>query len=149
MSGAHGRQELLCNSWVGKFLRNSGQCLNIKRQVGVLLWEHRGWILRMAFSYKAKAFRTTAFFPLFQHTAFYFPPTYVGPPLSPERETFCMLSICRAFAYLLFLKENIPLHSCNLQRLHRPENPSGFLPTYEPLLIPTCESKKDSHRQQT
>ena len=29
----------------------------------------------MAFSYKAKAFRTTAFFPLFQHTAFYFPPS--------------------------------------------------------------------------
>ena len=27
---------------VGKFLRNSGQCLNVKRQVGVLLWEHRG-----------------------------------------------------------------------------------------------------------
>ena len=54
MSGAHGRQELLCNSWVGKFLRNSGQCLNIKRQVGVLLWEHRGWMLHMAFSYKAK-----------------------------------------------------------------------------------------------
>ena len=30
------------------------QCHNIKRQVGVLLGEHRGWILRMAFSYKAK-----------------------------------------------------------------------------------------------
>ena len=46
-----------------------------KGQVGVLLGEHRGWILHMAFSYKAKAFRTTAFFPLFQHTAFYFPPS--------------------------------------------------------------------------
>ena len=34
---------------VGKFLRNSGQCLNVKRQVGVLLEEHRGWMLRMAF----------------------------------------------------------------------------------------------------
>ena len=39
-----------------------------KGQVGVLLGEHRGWMLHMAFSYKAKAFRTTAFFPLFQHT---------------------------------------------------------------------------------
>ena len=39
---------------VGKFLRNSGQCLNIKRQVGVLLWEHRGWILRMASLYKGR-----------------------------------------------------------------------------------------------
>ena len=28
--------------------------LTTKGQVGVLLWEHRGWILRMAFSYKAK-----------------------------------------------------------------------------------------------
>ena len=35
-------------SQVGKFLRNSGQCLNVKRQVGVLLLEHRGWILRIA-----------------------------------------------------------------------------------------------------
>ena len=52
MSRAHGQQELPCNSWVGKFLRNSGQCLNIKRQVGVLLWEHREWILRMASLYK-------------------------------------------------------------------------------------------------
>ena len=46
-----------------------------KGQVGVLLDEHRGWMLHMPFSYKAKAFRTTAFFPLFQHTAFYFPPS--------------------------------------------------------------------------
>ena len=60
-----------------------------KGQVGVLLGEHRGCMLHMAFSYKAKAFRTTAFFPLFQHTAFYFPPTYVGPPFSPERS--CVL----------------------------------------------------------
>ena len=35
-------------------------------------------MLHMAFSYKAKAFRTTAFFPLFQHTAFYFPPPAKG-----------------------------------------------------------------------
>ena len=28
--------------------------LTSKGQVGVLLGEHRGWILRMAFSYKAK-----------------------------------------------------------------------------------------------
>ena len=105
--------------------------LTLKGQVGVLLGEHRGWMLHMAFSYKAKAFRTTAFFPLFQHTAFYFPPSGEpdyqtirhqtgslcgflsnkknsehlhaflfsniccadGPPFSPERETFCMLSV--------------------------------------------------------
>ena len=49
---------------VGKFLRNSGRCLNIKRQVGVLLWEHRGWMLHMAFSYKAKTWHTSARFPI-------------------------------------------------------------------------------------
>ena len=48
MNKVHGRQELPRNSRVGKFLRNSGRCLNIKKQVGVLLGEHRGWILRMA-----------------------------------------------------------------------------------------------------
>ena len=32
--------------------------------------------------------------------------------------------------------------------MHGPENSSGFLPTYEPWLIPTCESS-DLHRQQT
>ena len=31
-------------------------------------------MLHIAFSYKAKTFRTTAFFPQFKHTAFYFPP---------------------------------------------------------------------------
>ena len=48
--------------------------LTSKGQVGVLLGEHRGWILRMAFSYKAKTFRTTAFFPLcsnIQHSTFH------------------------------------------------------------------------------
>ena len=38
--------------------------LTLKGQVGVLLGEHRGWILRMAFSYKAKTFRTTTRFPM-------------------------------------------------------------------------------------
>ena len=38
--------------------------LTSKGQVGVLLGEHRGWILRMAFSYKAKTFRTTTRFPM-------------------------------------------------------------------------------------
>ena len=48
--------------------------LTTKGQVGLLLWDHRGWMLHIAFSYKAKTFRTTAFFPQFKHTAFYFPP---------------------------------------------------------------------------
>ena len=41
-----GRQESCRDSWVC--------ALTSKWQVGMLLWEHRGWILRMAFSYKAK-----------------------------------------------------------------------------------------------
>ena len=33
---------------------------------------------------------------------------------------------------------------CTVSRIHY-----GFLPTYEPWLIPTCDSFLDSHRQQT
>ena len=40
----------------------------------------------------------------------------------------------QSFCILVFLKENIPLHSCNLQRLHRPENPSGFLLSKDKVL---------------
>ena len=38
--------------------------------------------------------RTSACFPISQHSGFYFPPFVEtnGPPFSPERETFCMLS---------------------------------------------------------
>ena len=50
--------------------------LNVKRPGRCAPWRAQGgWMLHMAFSYKAKAFRTTSFFPLFQHTAFYFPPS--------------------------------------------------------------------------
>ena len=31
--------------------------------------------------------------PIDSHIAFYFPPTSVGSPLSPERETCCMLPL--------------------------------------------------------
>ena len=64
-------------------------------QVGVPPAEAQGrWMLHMAFSYKAKILHTSARFPMLQHTAFYFPPFAKanGPPFSPERETFCMLS---------------------------------------------------------
>ena len=48
-AGAHGRQELPCNSRVsmspiGSYVGG----LTSKGQVGMLLGEHRGWILRMA-----------------------------------------------------------------------------------------------------
>ena len=84
-------------------------------------------------------------FPNIQHSTFHQP--QAGPPFSPERETFCIFLLI-SFSMLVFLKENIPLCSCNPIGLHGLENPSGFLPTYEPWLIPTCESY-DSHRQQT
>ena len=41
-----GRQESCRDSWVC--------ALTSKWQVGVLLWEHRGWILRMASLYKGR-----------------------------------------------------------------------------------------------
>ena len=49
------------------------QCLNIKRQVGVLLWEHRGWILRMASLIKIEKQHITVI-PSDSHSGFYFPP---------------------------------------------------------------------------
>ena len=91
--------------------------------------------------FRLKELRTTACFPTFQHRGFYFPPsaskdravnsmeikdfiilwTYsqwrqaivVMPPISPERETFRMLSICKAFAFLMYSTKTGTL-SCDL-----------------------------------
>ena len=64
-----------CGSQVGMSPMGSYVCgLTSKGQVGVLLWEHRGWMLHMAFSYKTKILHTSARFPMLEHTAFYFPP---------------------------------------------------------------------------
>ena len=54
-----------------------------------------------------------------------------GPPLSPERETCCMLSICRAFEFLPLYKRIfrfVPAISldCTVSRIQ-----PGFLPTCE------------------
>ena len=45
-------------------------------------------------SFRLKEFITFACFPTSQHRGIYFPPFAKanGPPFSPERETFCMLS---------------------------------------------------------
>ena len=126
MSRAHGQQELPCNSWVGKFLRNLGLCLNIKRQVGVLLGEHRGWILRMAFSYNAKIFRTTAFFSLFQHTAFYFPPPAKGwrSILSLQRgKRAACFPLAELLNSYIYTREHSASPLVKQHVLHRPENP--------------------------
>ena len=53
MSRAHGQQELPCNSRVGMSpIGSYVSGLTSKGQVGVLLGEHRGWILRIASLYK-------------------------------------------------------------------------------------------------
>ena len=49
--------------------------LTSKGQVGVLPGEHRGWILRMDFLYKAKTFRTTTRFPVSPQRGINYPPT--------------------------------------------------------------------------
>ena len=104
--------------------------LTSKGQVGVLLGEHRGWILRMAFSYNAKIFRTKVFFPLFQHTAFYFPPPAKGwrSILSLQRGK---RAACFPFVQLLdsyLFPEDTPYFPCRT---------FYFALTYEPWLIPT------------
>ena len=65
---------------------------------------HRGWMLHMAFSYKVKILRTTASFPPFKHTAFYFPPSAAQMvPLSLQKgASFSKLNFFLAFVFLRF-----------------------------------------------
>ena len=110
--------------------------LTSKGQVGMLLGEHRGWMLHMAFLYKAKILCTTAFFPRFQHTAFYFPPFVEtnGPPLSPERETCCMLSICGAFEFLPLYKRTFRFTPAICKDCTAPRIQHGFLLSKDKVL---------------
>ena len=68
-------------------------------QVGVPPAEAQGgWMLHMAFSYKAKILHTSARFPMLEHTAFYFPPAAGwSPSLSREEK------VSHAFLFLDFL----------------------------------------------
>ena len=111
MSCAHGRQELPCNSWVGKFLQNSGQCLNVKRQVGVLLWGHRGWILRIASLIKIERQHNPSFLLIHIVDSTFHQPQ-AGPPLSPERETCCMLFHVLTMWSQLFIRQTIRPEAC-------------------------------------
>ena len=95
--------------------------LTSKGQVGVLLWEHRGWILRMAALIKGRlsdnrpeacgaSFQTSegehqhAFlFPNIQHSTFPHQPKAGGPPLSPERKVFCGLPFSELLYSYVFL----------------------------------------------
>ena len=55
-----------------------GSALKIKRRGGMLLGEHRGWMLHMAFSYKAKILCTTACFPVSPQRGINYPPPAFG-----------------------------------------------------------------------
>ena len=134
------RQESFQDSRVGG--------LTSKGQVGVLLWEHRGWMLHMALSYKAKNIGYNSMLSSVPTYSILLSTIFDGPPLSPERETCCMLSICGAFEFLPLYKRTFRFVPAILEDCTVPRIRSGFLPTYEPWLIPTCESY-DSHRQQT
>ena len=68
------------------------------------------------------------FIPSDSHSGFYFPPTSVGPPFSPERETFCVLSFHTTFGFLLFIGK---LSFC---RCSKPI----CQPLTSDLLSPTC-----------
>ena len=69
--------------------------LNIKRRVGVLLGKHKDWILWMA-SFMKKTDGTISTLPFAQTYSNLLSPTsqkLAVRPFSPERETYCVLSI--------------------------------------------------------
>ncbi len=90
------------------FLRSRVGALTSSWQVGAIPQELQGgWILRIASFIKSKVYHIPAI-PFASHSGFYFPPTFVGPPLSPERKTCCMLCICEALAFFrLYLRSVI------------------------------------------
>ena len=57
-------------------------------------------------SLRLKGLRTSARFPLFKHTAFYFPPSTEadGPPFSPERSFVSQDKLFLSFGILTFFK---------------------------------------------
>ena len=103
-AGAHGRQELPCNSRVGMSpIGSYVGGLTSKGQVGVLLGEHRGWILRMAalikgrlsdnrpeagglpFRLKNSEHLHAFLYPHKEESTIHHPPQRTVHPFSPER----------------------------------------------------------------
>ena len=78
-------------SQVGKFLRNSGQCLNVKRQVGVLLLEHRGWILRIASLIKIEKQHNPSFLQIHILDS-----TFHHPPRRMDSRHFFVSNACKS-----------------------------------------------------
>ena len=71
-----------------------------------------------------------------------------GPPFLSRKELRFASFPFLSFRILIFYKEKFLFTPAILLDCTVPRIRSGFLPTYEPWLIPTCESY-DSHRQQT
>ena len=107
MSRAHGWQEMPCNSWVGKFLRNSGQCLNVKRQVGVLLGSTGGGYCVWLFHIKQKHFVQQHSFLCsnIQHSTFPHQPKAGGPSSLSREGNVLHAFLLLAFAFLIFTRE--------------------------------------------
>ena len=97
------------------------QLINTSRPASNLKERPENWLLRIEIWFGKRRifikglFVTSLCFPLSQHRGFYFPPSDKsdGPPFSPERETCCMLSICRTIAFLTYNAET-GISSCNL-----------------------------------
>ena len=75
----------------------------------------------------------------------------VLPPFSPERETCCMLSFCRAFEFLPLYKRTSRFTPAILEDCTVPRIRSGFLPTCEALqgFTPTRKWRRHFCRQRT
>ena len=71
-----------------------------------------------------------------------------GPPFLSRKELRSARFPCVSFSVLKFYKRIFLFTPAICKDCTVPRIRSGFLPTYEPWLIPTCESS-DSHRQQT
>ena len=111
-------------------------------------------MLHMAFSYKAKNIAYNSMLSYALTYSILLSPTsqrLAVHPLSPERETCCMLSFCRAFEFLPLYKRTfrftpaIPL-DCTVPRIR-----SGFLPTCEAQqdFTPTQKWRRHFCRQRT
>ena len=120
MSGAHGRQELPCNSRVGMSpIGSYVGGLTSKGQASVLPKEHRGWILRMAALIKGRLSDN--------QTSDRKP---VGLPFRLQRENISMISFNKRMFHIPLAKQEA-LHSLE---------PKACRPEFRRNL-PTCESQ--------
>ena len=104
LSGRYEPYRLICR-WLN--VKRPGRCAPLGAQ---------GVDTAYGFSYNAKIFRTTAFFPLFQHTAFYFPPSAAQMvSLSLQNGKRVAFFLLTSFSMLAFCKRE---HSALLLQSH-------------------------------